>query len=128
MTTSANDPYVTSITLSRGCADALRSIVDRLTSARAIHPSDFAALLERLDDAVWLSQWLREEVSLELRSDEKVALLEAVLMSQTAAASGEDTGWLEELSRQLSSPGDARRAGKASSEVRCMASTGVCEG
>jgi hypothetical protein len=128
MTTSANDQDVTNVTLSRGCADALRSILDRLTSASTTGPSDFTALLERLDDAVWLSQWLREAVSLELRSDEKVALLEAVLLSQSAAESGEETRWLEELSRQVSSTGDAWRAAKASSETRWTLPTAVCEG
>jgi hypothetical protein len=128
MTTSANDQYVSNVALSRGCADALRSILDRLTSASTTGASDFTALLERLDDAVWLSQWLREEISLELRSDEKVALLEVVLTSLSAAASSEETRWLEELSRQVSSHGDAWRAAKASSEIRWTLPTAVCEG
>jgi hypothetical protein len=128
MTTSANDQYVTSVTLSRGGADALRSLVGRMTSESTTGPSDFAALRERLDDALWLSRWLREEVSLELRSEEKIALMEAVLTSLSANVSGEETRGLEELSRQLSCPGDAWGVAKASSEGRRTLPTAVCGG
>jgi hypothetical protein len=128
MTPSANDQYVTSVTLSRGCADALRSLVDRLTSESTTGPSVFAALRERLDDALWLARWLREEVSLELRSEEKIALMEAVLTSLSAAVSGEETRGLEELSRQLSCHGDAWGVAKACSEGRWTLPTAVCGG
>ena len=75
-----NDPSTKVVVLSPAQAHALLKLLDRALSQVGDEDQKLGEVHQRLSDAVSLSQWLRENVALELHAVEIVDLAEALVV------------------------------------------------
>ena len=76
---NGNDQRIRDLVLSPVQADVLLKLCDGLASRDSGRDGGLDDVYERLCDSFSVAQWLRESVHLELRAEESICLIEAVV-------------------------------------------------